>query len=137
VYFTCSLGKKKRQRFSGIDSGQRRKCIRVYRLLQGEGVMDRSALPVSACLTRRNGCTVPPSTMQKISCTVMRSSKAVPSGDERRGSLSYVGLRAVREHGNEEAAMESMGNALRSKSMREGSSSFQESTCLRHCGEKE
>jgi hypothetical protein len=49
---------------------------------------------------------------------------------------SYVGLRAVREHGNEEVAMESMGNALRSKSMREGTSSFQESTRLRHSGEK-
>ena len=49
---------------------------------------------------------------------------------------SYVGLRAVREHGNEEAAMESMGNALGSKSMRECTGSFQESTRLRHCGEK-
>jgi len=98
--------------------------------------MDRSALPVSACLTRRNGCAVPPSTMQKISCTVTRLPKAVPSGDERRGSLSYVGLWAVGEHGNEEAAMESMGNALRSKSMREGIGSFRESTRLRHCGEK-
>ena len=49
---------------------------------------------------------------------------------------SYVGLRAVREHGNEEATMESMGNAVRSKSKREGTGSFQESTRLRHCGEK-
>lgn len=54
---------------------------------------------------------------------------------KRRGK-SYIGLRAVREHGNEEAAMESVGNALRSESMREGSGSFQESTRLRHCGEK-
>lgn len=63
----AAYAKKQHHRFSGIDSGQRRKCIRVYLLLQGEGVMDRSVLPVSACLTRRNGCTVPPSTMQKIS----------------------------------------------------------------------
>lgn len=98
--------------------------------------MDRSALPVSACLTRRNGWTVPPSTMQKISCTVTRLPKAVPCPGMKRRGKSYIGLRAVREHGNEEAAMESMGNALRSESMREGSGSFQESTRLRHCGEK-
>jgi hypothetical protein len=49
---------------------------------------------------------------------------------------SYVGLRIVHEHGNEEAAMESMGNTLRSKSIREGTGSFQESTRFRHCGER-
>ena len=133
MYFTCNL-RKKRHRFSGIDSGQRRKCIRVYRLLQGEGVMDRSALPVSACLTRRNGCAVPPSTMQKISCKVMSHQSSSVRG--RTTWKSYVGLWAVREYGNEEAAVEGMWNAVSSKSMREGSGSFQESTRLRHCGEK-
>lgn len=45
-------------------------------------------------------------------------------------------MRVVREHGNEEAAVESMGNAVRSKRVRECAGSFQESTRLRHCGEK-
>lgn len=45
--------------------------------------MDRSALPVRACLTRRNGCAAPPSTMQKISCdmrSVMRGGSADKKG---------------------------------------------------------
>jgi hypothetical protein len=42
-------------RIDSVGSTQTREGIRVYRLLQGEGVMASSALPVSACLTRRNG----------------------------------------------------------------------------------
>jgi hypothetical protein len=79
-------------------------------------------------------------------CPAFDDAKNFLHGDEVTKSSSvrrrttcktYVGLRAVREHGNEEAAMESMGNAVRSKSMREGTGSFQESTRLSHCGEKE
>lgn len=97
LYFTCNL-RKKHHRFSGIDSGQRRKCIRVYRLLQGEGVMDRSALPVSACLTRRNGCAVPPSTMQKISCKVMSHQKQFrPRANDAEVLRRLAGCSRVRQ----------------------------------------
>lgn len=64
------------------------------------------------------------------------------SGDERRGEkregekMSYVGLRVVCENGDEEAPVESVGYAVSSKSMREGTGGFQESTRLRHCGER-
>jgi hypothetical protein len=116
----------------------RRKRIR-YRLLQGEGVMDRSALPVSACLTRRNGCVVPPSTMQKISCTAMRSPNAVSQKSVRgrttreektkkkkrkEKDVSYVGVRAVCEDGDEDAPVESVGHAVCSECMREGTGGF-------------
>ena len=49
---------------------------------------------------------------------------------------TYVGLRTVREHGDEEAPMESVGYAVSSKCMRKGVGGFQESTRLRHSGER-
>jgi hypothetical protein len=56
----------------------------------------------------------------------------------RKGTMrgSYVGLGVVREDGNEEAPMESVGHSVGSKCMRESSGCFQESTRLRHCGER-
>jgi hypothetical protein len=50
--------------------------------------------------------------------------------------MSYVGLWAVCENGDEEAPVESVGYAVSSKCMREGAGGFQESTRLRHCGER-
>ena len=100
--------------------------------------MDRSALPVSACLTRRNGCAVPPSTMQKISCTVIRSPKAVPSGmndvedsrrlagcsraRQRRGCHGKHGERlALEEHkrGHKQLPRVDASQALRGKDVEE------------------
>lgn len=98
--------------------------------------MDRSALPVRACLTRRNGCAAPPSTMQKISCD-MRSVMRGGSADKKEACCTYVGLWAVGQYGDEDASVETMGYAVCTKCGRECSGSFQESMRLRHCGEKE
>lgn len=70
----------------------------------------------------------------------MRSPNAVnPRKDGAGNSVykrrSYIGLRTIHEHGDEEAPVESVGYAVSSKCMREGAGGFQESTRLRHCGE--
>ena len=71
----------------------------------------------------------------------MRSPNAVnPRKNDAGKSVykrrSYVGLRTVREHCDEEAPVESVGYAVSSKCMRKGIGGFQESTRLRHCGER-
>ena len=69
----------------------------------------------------------------------MRSPNAVSPRKNDAGKktkTSYFGLRAVCERGNEEAPVESVGYAVNSKCIGEGTGGFQESTRLRHCGER-